>query len=153
MLADGSFVTAIVSAGSPSTREIDVMGSCVCSTVATSAIVRGPAWNWVASDGTSGRAASSSSEVIFVPVCTVRVWSFSVIWPPGNRTPFWSRASRIACCVYPAADERRLVGRDRDPLSHAADDLGRVDALDIFEIGQNGRLELGLDRLGDRSSP
>ncbi len=47
-----------------------------------------PAWNCSASDGTSGSAASSSTDVIFDPVCTVRVWLSSVISPPGNSTPF-----------------------------------------------------------------
>ena len=52
-----------------------------------------------ASEGTSGSAAISSTDVIFEPVCTVRVWPSSVISPPGNSTPFWSSASRIACWV------------------------------------------------------
>ncbi len=103
VFADGSLVTAIVRAGLPSTREIVVTGSWFCSTAATSAIVIAPAWNCAAVDGTSGSAAIASTDVIFVPVCTVRVWSFSVILPPGNSTPFWSSASRIACWVYPAA--------------------------------------------------
>jgi hypothetical protein len=80
-----------------------VTGSWFCSTVATSAIVRGPDSNWRSPVGTSGRAAISSTEVILAPVCTVSVSPSSVISPPGNSTPFWSSASRIACCVKPAA--------------------------------------------------
>ena len=79
VLAAGSFVIAIVTAGSPFTREIVATGSWPCSTVATSAIVTAPAWNCSASVGTSGSAATASTEVIFEPVCTVRVCSFSVI--------------------------------------------------------------------------
>ena len=92
-------MTAIVRAGLPSTREIVVTGSWFCSTVATSSIVSVPAWSCSGVDGTSGSAAISSTDVILEPVCTVRVWPSSVISPPGNSTPFWSSASRIACCV------------------------------------------------------
>ncbi len=68
MLAAGSLVTAIVSAGSPSTRETLETGSVSSATVATSPIVVTAAPNWPASVGTSGRAATSSTEVSLAPV-------------------------------------------------------------------------------------
>ena len=99
VLAEGSFVTAIVRAGSPFTREIEVTGSCSCATVATSAIVTAPACACAGVEGTRGSAAMSSDDVSFAPVCTVRVWSFSVTVPPGKSTPFCERASEMACWV------------------------------------------------------
>ena len=95
VLAAGSFVIEIDRASSPLTREIDETGSDASSTVATSAIV--------ASVPTNGRAAISSTEVIFAPVWTVSVSSFSVISPPGNSVPFCSSASRIDWSLAPAA--------------------------------------------------
>ncbi len=103
VLAAGSFVIEMVRAGSPFTREMDVTGSWPRTTVATSAIVTVPAASCSAEVGTSGSAAISSTLVSFAPVCTVRVWSPSVTDPPGNSTPFWSRASVMAVCVKPAA--------------------------------------------------
>ena len=103
VLAAGSFVIEMVRAGSPFTREIEVTGSWARVTAATSPIVRAPPAACAGEVGTSGRAAISSTLVIFAPVCTVRVWSPSVTDPPGKSTPFWSSASVIAVCVKPAA--------------------------------------------------
>ena len=106
VLAAGSFVTAIVSAGSPLTRDRVVTGSDCCATVATSPIVVCPAAAWAASVGTSGSAVISSTLVSFAPVWTVRVWSPSLTDPPGNSTPFASSASLIACWLNPRSPRR-----------------------------------------------
>ncbi|MNI74759.1 hypothetical protein D3C73_1308650 [compost metagenome] len=65
VFAAGSLVIEIDRASLPSTREMEVTGSVSCATVATSPMVL--------SVPTSGSAAISSTEVIFAPVCTVRV--------------------------------------------------------------------------------
>ena len=97
VLPAGVFVIAMVSASSPSTREMPVTGSVARATVATSdsgitAPVLPPS---------SGRAAISSVDEIRVPACTVRVVSFSVICPAGSSTPLASSASVMAWLLMP----------------------------------------------------
>ncbi len=73
VLPAGDFVIAMVSDGSPLTREIPVTGSSTSSTVAMSAIVV------AASPPSKGSAATSSADSMRAPACTVRVWPSSVI--------------------------------------------------------------------------
>ena len=72
VFADGSLVTAIVSAGLPSTREMEVTGSALLAPGDVGDRLRSPA-ACAASVGTSGSAEISATEAIFEPVCTVRV--------------------------------------------------------------------------------
>ncbi len=127
VFAAGSFVTEIVRAGSPFTREMLETGLSASSTDATSAIVaatgtlvvvgRAVASGSVVpsvgagagASGTcsvapsTGSAAISSTLPMRVPVCTAYVESPSVMVPAGTSRPFCSSASRIACCVMPNA--------------------------------------------------
>ena len=103
VLAEGNFVTAMVSAGLPSTREIELAGSSPSATDATSPIAFTPPAKPCGLLGTSGRADMSSTDPSCAPDCTLRVLSPSVTEPPGISTPFCCSASVIDCRVSPAA--------------------------------------------------
>ena len=100
VFAAGSLVTAMVSAGSPLTREMLVTGLSVNATDATSPMT-------TTSPGsvcpTRGSAAMSSTEPSLDPVCTAKVLSSSVICPAGSSTPFCWRVRLIAVEVRPAS--------------------------------------------------
>ncbi|KJL32794.1 hypothetical protein RL72_00146 [Microbacterium azadirachtae] len=105
VFAEGSFVTAIVRAVLPSTREIEVTGLPSIATFATDPMV---VPGVVAPR--SGTAWICSTLVSFSPVCTVSVSSFSVMDPPGKSVPFCCRASLIAVGASPAASSAVLSG-------------------------------------------
>ena len=66
----GVFVTEIVSAGLPSTSEIEVTGSSANATVATAPMVEGGTLPAEDKDGISGSALMSETEASFTPAST-----------------------------------------------------------------------------------
>ena len=101
VLAAGTFVTAIVSAVFPLTREMLVAGLGSSATVATSPSVVSVDDAAPGTVDSSGSALRSSTEVSLDPSCTERVLSPSVSEPAGTNAPFCAMAARMDCVLRP----------------------------------------------------
>ena len=125
VFAAGSLVTAIVRAGSPSTREIVVTGSWFCSTVATSAIVTRAGLELL------GRRRHERERGDLVDRRDLRAGlhgeGLVVLGDLAAGEQHAVLVERVADRLLRVArrGERLLVGRDRDALADAADDLRR----------------------------